>query len=167
MREFSIATRTLLAAGCAILTDAALLADIDGARMHYTTPNTDCSNLPGRWRGFSHFNPLAERYTFSWSNTTGSFDVVNTNPSRGEWTHAVGQLSPDNSTATMYFPEPNVWLEGPVAYNCQYIAWNNTSEWAKDVPIDTVHLIFMSHLDVGFTDLVAPSLNTYFNTYYP
>jgi hypothetical protein len=32
---------------------------------------------------------------------------------------------------------------------CTYIAWNNTSEWAKNEPIERVHLLFWSHLDVG------------------
>ncbi len=98
-----------------LLVVAALVALSDAARV--IMPNTDCSALPGRWRGFSQFNPLAERYNFTWGVTAGSFNVTNLYPSPSEWTYAYGELINGNTTATMYFPEKKVWLQGPVAYN--------------------------------------------------
>jgi hypothetical protein len=47
------------------------------------------------------------------------------------------------------------------------MAWNNTSRFSKVTDIEQVHLIFMSHLDVGFTGLITEVLSLYPSTFYP
>jgi hypothetical protein len=133
-----------------------------------------CDDLPGQWRGYSDWQPLAERYAFAWAGAQGSgpdastpVNVTNLLPGPGEWTYATLWVAAGNASATIYFPEKDVWLAGPMTDGCRFVAWNNTSEWARDEEIGTVHLVFASHLDVGFTDLIVPSLNTYFGTYFP
>lgn len=124
------------------------------------------ANLPGRWRGYSQWQPLSERYEFAWVDAdAGTFNVsfIGT----GSWTTALGQVSADEQSATAYFPGKHVWLGGELSYGCQYVSWNNTSEWTRDLPIEDVHLIFASHLDVGFTNLILNSFNQYFQEYYP
>ena len=61
----------------------------------------------------------------------------------------------------------DVYLEGPLSANCLSVSWNNTSEWTKVTPVDTVHLLFMSHLDVGFTGLINEVLQSYISSHFP
>eukprot|EP00456_Euglypha_rotunda_P022119 TRINITY_DN18779_c0_g2_i2.p1 TRINITY_DN18779_c0_g2~~TRINITY_DN18779_c0_g2_i2.p1 ORF type:complete len:115 (+),score=12.52 TRINITY_DN18779_c0_g2_i2:127-471(+) len=60
----------------------------------------------------------------------------------------------------------------PYQPNCTVINWDNGSSWVLLQTIDTVHLIFMNHLDVGYngiplTGFINNILNIYFHEYYP
>ena len=109
-----------------------------------------CAEFEGQWSGFSNGQPLAETYTASWTNATArTFTFTNNKPGADEWTHAAGHFDADDN-AFIYFPEKAVYLVSQVPTNkCTYLAWNNTSEWARQGEVDTVHLLFLSHLDVG------------------
>ncbi len=114
----------------------------------------DCL-LPGTWTGYSAESPVDETYLMAWATNAsappGAFTVTMVDPPPGHWTYAFGQLSADNATVALYFPEKDAYIGGPATFHCQRFDFNNTSEWAKQREIKRVHTIFASHLDVGFT----------------
>lgn len=126
-------------------------------------------NLPGVWDGYyGGVAAASESYNLSWStNSTGAFLIEHLLPNPDPWSYALGQMSPDNESALAAFPQVDVTLNGSVSYGCQIIYWNNTSTWIKRTNVTKVHLLFMSHLDVGFTGLIADVVNEYPSTFYP
>jgi hypothetical protein len=63
-------------------------------------------------------------------------------------------------------------LTGEVADGCGQIAWSNDALWLAGAPpappsIRSIHLVYMTHLDLGFTDTTRKVCDTYFNNYFP
>jgi hypothetical protein len=59
---------------------------------------------------------------------------------------------------------------GLVVAGCSTISWSNNAKWARTQPaenITTVHVVFMTHLDIGFTKLARDVCEQYFFQHYP
>jgi hypothetical protein len=129
----------------------------------------NCDSMPGNWSSFwVNGEPSGDHFSVSWAPTRGvsAFDIqllTNNEP----WHSAQCSLLQGNTSASCYFPDVKVWLEGPTSVGCLKISWNNTSVFAKDMRLQKVHLLFMSHLDVGFTGLINDVHNSYLDTHYP
>jgi hypothetical protein len=129
----------------------------------------NCDSMPGNWSSFwANGEPSGDHFSVSWAPNRGvsAFDIqllTNNEP----WHSAQCSLLQGNTSASCYFPTVKVWLEGPTSVGCLKISWNNTSVFAKDMRLQKVHLLFMSHLDVGFTGLINDVHNSYLDTHYP
>mmetsp|Transcript_31735 Transcript_31735/g.84485 ORF Transcript_31735/g.84485 Transcript_31735/m.84485 type:complete len:878 (-) Transcript_31735:121-2754(-) len=67
---------------------------------------------------------------------------------------------------------------GSLVNNGSGVAWNDGSRWSRNQPhvseqlgrysgVHTVHVVFMNHYDVGYTDFINGVDNTYIHKYYP
>ena len=128
----------------------------------------NCDGLPGAWSGYEG-GALVDHYVVDWrpEGGAGAFWVNTTAATHEPWTYALCGLAPSNLSATCFFPQLNAWLAGPASFGCRSFAWNNTSTFTKDTNVTKVHLLFMSHLDVGFTGLINAAHNSYVTTHYP
>ena len=111
-----------------------------------------CAALGGVWTGFVSRVPLYDEYylAFEAGAAPGAFSAVNVRASEpGGWTIGAGQLSPDNSTVTIAF-DTGVTLRGNVSADCALLEWENGSQWKETGGIEVVHLLSMSHIDVGY-----------------
>lgn len=62
----------------------------------------------------------------------------------------------------------NTTLEGRLGPQCDRIHWNNGVTWFRRYEdIRTVDVVFMTHLDVGFTNLARNVCDTYFTEHIP
>jgi hypothetical protein len=136
----------------------------------------DCSTLPGVWTGFfPPTKPLYDEYDlqFETGAPIGEFTaVVIRASSPNGWTIGKGQLSLDNRSVTMVF-DTGLTLFGNVSEDCSAIFWNNDSVWQEDSGIDIVHLLSMSHIDVGYHIAYSASahiidvLQAYIDIFFP
>ena len=124
--------------------------------------------MPGSWQGCEG-GSCPDTLVVGWRGEGAPAFWVNTTGATHElWTYAECSLGAGNATASCFFPERNVWLEGPATSNCRVLSWNNTSTFSKDAgAITRVHLIFASHLDVGFTGLINDVHNSYVTSHFP
>ena len=89
-----------------------------------------------------------------------------TSLSQSGWATASGAVSGPTSL-WMVFDAAN--LTGVVA-ECSSISWSNGATWQLTQPntnITTVHVVFMTHLDVGFTLLARDVCEEYFFKHFP
>lgn len=146
----------------------ALLALSLWARLSHAEVN--CESMPGAWQGCFGSN-CVDTLTVAWrpEGGAGAFWVNTSGSTHEPWSYAECSLAPTNLSATCYFPEVKVWLGGPATYGCRVLDWNNTSTFKKDVSgdITKVHLLWASHLDVGFTDLINNVHNSYITSHFP
>ena len=85
------------------------------------------------------------------------------------WTTAYGQLSPDGSSLWLDFGPGNN-LTARVTAACSTLGFSNGVTWTHSPPlrtITTVHAVFMTHLDIGFTLLAKDVCEEYFFKWYP
>lgn len=132
--------------------------------------DVNCDELPGNWSGCEGAS-CPDRYVVAWApeRGAGEFNVTLTSANE-DWHRALCGLGDANTTAHCYFPDKSdgpAWLEGPATMGCRVLSWNNTSVFKKDNNITKVHLLFMSHLDVGFTGLINEVHNSYLQSHYP
>lgn len=112
--------------------------------------------------------------TGSWQDNSGEYkvsqsgDAVAATPVGDPgWHNASGTLT--GSNLTMTFSSGNT-LWGLVVAGCSTINWSNNAKWARTQPsenITTVHVVFMTHLDIGFTKLARDVCEQYFFQHYP
>jgi hypothetical protein len=85
------------------------------------------------------------------------------------WSGASGTW--DGTTLNITFTgEPNgdQSLTGTLGAMCASIQWSNGATWTRgDDTVETVTMVFMVHLDVGFTNLAANVCDLYFNDHFP
>jgi len=119
--------------------------------------------------------PLYDEYylAFETGAAPGYFSAVNVRPSApGGWTIGKGQLSKDNTTVLIQF-DVGGSLYGNVSSNCAVIDWENGSSWQETSGIEVVHLLSMSHIDVGYHVGYSPFariievLQAYVDTFFP
>ena len=110
------------------------------------------------WTGFVNGVPLYDEYdlAFEAGAAPGAFTAVMIRctgcdgGALGEgWTLGEGQLSADNRTAVIVF-DGGPTLHGNVSEDCSTILWDNNSAWQETSGIEVVHLLSMSHIDVGY-----------------
>jgi hypothetical protein len=126
--------------------------------------------MPGNWSGCQG-SACPDRYVVSWApeRGAGAFTVTLTSANE-DWRVALCALGAGNATASCFFPDKSTgpaWLEGPATMGCRVLSWNNTSVFKKDNAVTKVHLLFMSHLDVGFTGFINEVHNSYLQSHYP
>ena len=69
------------------------------------------------------------------------------------WSTADGAVGVDGVSAWLVFSGKN--LTATIIAGCTNMHWSNGAKWSLSQPVDnitTVHAVFMTHLDVGFTD---------------
>ena len=112
---------------------------------------TSCATLPGVWTGFVKGAPLFDEYdlAFEAGAAPGAFTAVVIRGAGDGWTLGQGQLSADNRTATITF-DTGTTLAGNVSEDCSTILWDNDTAWQETSGIEVVHLLSMSHIDVGY-----------------
>ena len=142
--------------------------------------------MTGPWTGWfpasQKYNDNEEYYipTFTYDPKTNiaTFELLRTWGSG--WSEGHGTISLKDNTVIMYLDgDPDspgaVELTGKVDNSsCYGITWDNGSRWIKQIPfIKYVHVIHMSHLDVGY-DGINPTigyinnvLNKYFQSHLP
>jgi hypothetical protein len=136
-----------------------------------------CDALSGTWTGFVGSQPLFDSYELKLRGAffpQGSFTSVYIGGTVPTWTIGFGQLSADNTTVSLTF-DNGVALTGTVSDDCTTMTWENGSSWSKSTAVPkTVHLLFLTHLDVGYhitadtgTGFVNHILNVYMSTYFP
>ena len=87
--------------------------------------------------------------------------------SQSGWTTATGAIASPGSL-WMIFNSAN--LTGAIVAECSGINWSNGATWQLTQPntnITTVHVVFMTHLDVGFTLLARDVCEEYFFKHFP
>ena len=137
----------------------------------------DCSTLPGVWTGFVGTAPLYDEYSlqFEAGAPPGAFTavVVRGAPGGEGWTLGSGQLSADNRSAFIVF-DTGTSLHGNVSDDCSVISWEeNGSSWQEASGIEVVHLLSMSHIDVGYHvgygafARINEVLQTYVDVFFP
>jgi hypothetical protein len=116
-----------------------------------TSTSTSCSTLPGVWTGFVRGVPLYDEYDlqFEAGAAPGAFTAVIIRSAGDGWTLGQGQLSADNRTAVITF-DTGTQLAGNVSADCSVIFWDNDTSWQETSGIEVVHLLSMSHIDVGY-----------------
>jgi hypothetical protein len=115
-----------------------------------------CDGLPGVWTGFvgggTNPQPLYDEYDLQYESSAppGEFTAVVIRPAGPMgWTLGKGQLSADNKSCTIAF-DTGLILQGTINDACTGIVWDNGSSWGRTSGVEVVHLLFMSHIDVGY-----------------
>ncbi len=126
---------------------------------------SSCDNFGGSWTGMFPGNPLFDEYSITDAPAPlpfGHFSCVMIyTPAKITWANCSGQLSPDNSTATVTF-NTGLKQSGTVSPNCQSIMWSDGSTWQRFVrdagPLN-IHFSLHTHDDVGWNK----NLQNYFD----
>eukprot|EP01084_Bolivina_argentea_P223249 377776_1 len=131
-------------------------------------PPTDYSNVNEYW---------VSSVSYDSSLNTVSFSIIESE--KGAWTLGKGTVYLSNSSVIIYLDgivgTPGVLiLKGKLTNkgNCSNIIWDNKSEWTQQQFIKYIHVIHMSHLDVGYDGIkdvgyINNVLNVYFQTHLP
>jgi hypothetical protein len=85
------------------------------------------------------------------------------------WTSANGSFD-GLHLSVAFFGGPNgvVELNGTLGAMCASIQWSNNDTWTRgDDTVENVTIVYMVHLDVGFTNLAANVCDLYFNEHFP
>ena len=133
-----------------------------------------CDTLPGVWTGFVSGKPLYDEYELHFESGAppGEFVAVVIRGAGDGWTLGRGQLAADNRSATISFDTGTV-LSGNVSEDCSAIAWDNDTQWQESSGIEVVHLLSMSHIDVGYHvgyssfARIIEVLQAYVDTFFP
>ena len=123
---------------------------------------------------------LACNVAGTWTDRSGNVATIKVDSSNGvsaqsvyghtSWKSASGAVSPDGTSIWINFANGN--QTGTVVNNCSAIWWENESVWgftgsSLTPVISTVHMVFMAHLDLGYTDLAQNVCDVYFTTILP
>lgn len=114
--------------------------------------------------------------TGSWLDSSGGYSITQTggdavtalsnSPSVG-WSKASGYLS--GSSLSLHF-DNGADLNATVVAACSQIQWANSARWIRSQPIENitrVHIVFMTHLDIGFTKPAKDVCTDYFFKHLP
>ena len=89
------------------------------------------------------------------------------------WSSANGTFNPETLVLSVTFHEYDgtfTHSEADVRWECTEIEFRfpNDDVWYRpDSSLKTIHLVYMTHLDVGFTDTARNVCDTYFNVHFP
>lgn len=103
----------------------------------------DCSSFAGTYTGYEASGPIYDAYQLSWRGgefPSGAFSAIYISPS--SWALGLGQLSADNTTATISLDGGRVVLNGTVDCSTGTLAWDNNSRWVKTTALPKrVHMV--------------------------
>jgi hypothetical protein len=130
-------------------------------------PSTLPCSLTGSWfdvtaDGNNHLNETADNCSVAISSAAGT------------WAPTVGNLS--GTALSVRFSNSGPLITGEVEVDCATIAWSNGATWvAGTAPppppppadISSIHLVYMTHLDLGFTDTTRNVCDAYFDKFFP
>lgn len=114
--------------------------------------------------------------TGSWIDNGGSVARIQqygtfinaTSVSPNSWSVATGQVLSPSSLWMNFGPGNN--LTALITSGCTQLQWSNGELWVLTQPvtnITTVHVVFMTHLDIGFTLLARDVCEEYFFQHFP
>ena len=86
------------------------------------------------------------------------------------WIYANGTINPQTLRLTMVFnyTTKTDTVVGTLRWECSEIDYDNRATWVRPDPsLKTIHLVYMTHLDVGFTNGARNVCDTYFNDHFP
>ena len=130
--------------------------------------------------GKGHYNELTNicNLNGNWIDTNGNIaniaqdnnnNLLVTSLTQGTgWTNATGYLV--NQTFLWVNFGTNNNLTASVSPWCTDLMFSNNQHWSKTQPIANItklHIVFMTHLDIGFTKLAADVCEEYFFNYFP
>ena len=101
--------------------------------------------------------------------TGDTFNVSSLSSGTG-WQTAQGAVSPDGKSLWMCFGSCATNLTATWDGSCSNLYFSNGQTWMMMQPmanITTVHVVFMTHLDLGYTNLARNICDEYFNTFFP
>ena len=85
------------------------------------------------------------------------------------WKTATGGLTGNGTTLELSFGSAAP-MDAAVSPSCWTLRFDNMEQWQRGESFDnitTIHLVYMVHLDIGFTDLARNVCDQYFDTHYP
>lgn len=101
-------------------------------------------------------------------NADFSLDIFSLSSNTG-WSEAKGQYNAAQLNGWVNFgPDNNLTFTSQAA--CNTMSFSNGQTWTKSQPIaniTTVHIVYMTHLDVGFTLLARDVCEEYFDEHFP
>ena len=150
---------------------AALLLEASGAAdpfvkapPHRLVPGTAAvCDLTGSWVDGSN-----DEASIQQAPSSLALNVTSLSPSTG-WRSAQGQLAADGESLWLDFGSGGN-LTARVAAGCSALHFSNGVTWTHSQPlanVTTVHVVFMTHLDIGFTLLGRDVCEEYFFRWYP
>ena len=101
-------------------------------------------------------------------NVDFSLTIVSLSSSTG-WTNAYGYYNAPKLSGWVIFGSNNN-LTFTTQAACNTISFSNDETWTKSQPITnitTVHIVYMTHLDIGFTLLARDVCEEYFDKHFP
>ena len=154
-REVVFAAESVAARGRAATTaDRRLVHPAPGR----VTPTGLC-NLTGSW-----LDSLGNEAAVT--QTGDALHATSVTPGTG-WATADGRVTGDGA-AWMDFNGTN--LTASIVAGCTNLRWQNHASWIATQPsanVSTVHVVFMTHFDLGFTGLAREVCEQYFFTHFP
>ena len=115
---------------------------------------------------------LGVAYALQQSGNKVTAVVVDAPPKRRPgWVNATGTLSSNEMSLNMTFFYPQGKtdvVDADVEWGCATLSWRNGARWQRpDESLKTLHLVFMTHLDVGFTNGARNVCDLYFDDHFP
>eukprot|EP00039_Didymoeca_costata_P014525 m.235380 g.235380 ORF g.235380 m.235380 type:complete len:943 (-) comp16044_c1_seq12:64-2892(-) len=89
------------------------------------------------------------------------------NSANCSWIYGTGSVERDLSVNLI--TNDGLHMQGSVDDTCATITWNNGQVWKNaNLEVETVHIVFMAHLDIGFTVFtVQELLSAYVTSFFP
>ena len=118
--------------------------------------------------------------TGTWVDRDGNVAAIQTLPNgtllatslygRTGWSTALGEA--DSTNDSLYLVFGGINISATLVTNCSLMSFSNNAQWSyagtSTAPkITTVHTVFMTHLDVGFTALARDVCQIYFDQWLP
>ena len=100
------------------------------------------------------------------------FQIIPNGKPSPNWTIAYGNYTNENEILVSFeineTKKPQI-IKGKIYSNCSRINWSKNGErWDKpDYTLEKIHIVTMTHLDVGFTDGFRNVCDTYFDKFFP
>lgn len=109
------------------------------------------------------------------ANAGGAVKILSLQPTKSLWTNGQAVITNQSFISASFYNISAPNATGWIAKDCRTIFWNGqwgdslTRNWYRDVPdVSTVHVIYMTHIDVGYTQPLSTSVfENYISTEYP
>ena len=130
----------------------------------------DLVRAPAIWRTADGLCDLSGAWvdgTFEYALAQAGANVTALPVGTPGWTRGAGSLA--GSALAMRFDD-GANLTAAVSAGCASLAWSNGAAWRRSqaaANITTVHVVFMTHLDIGFTKLARDVCEDYFFMHFP
>ena len=92
----------------------------------------------------------------------------------GQWATGIVDFDPFSGNVTAHLGDGEIIVGQLNTTSCADIHWSSPPNvvWLKVPHVDTVHVVFMNHLDVGYNGIpqvgfINNILNIYFHEYFP